>query len=289
MQEPDTNWFEAIVDLDRYPLDQPGSRQWSALIDDIHAALEKDGCSVLEGFVREAALSRLEQESRDAAPDAYYTTEIVNAYNVTVDGEWDARHPAHITFERGNAFVARDLLPETGMINRLYTSDTFQQFIATCFGADTVYELADPLAGLCINVLTSGMEHPWHFDTNEFTVSLLTQATTSGGVFEFCPNIREPGCENLQDVKAVLEGGASHKVKRLMLRCGDLQLFRGRHSLHRVTRVTGDDERHTAIFAYTEKPGVIGSVERTRQLFGRVLDVHRNAQSQAVRSDKLLD
>ncbi len=289
MQQTDSDWLESIVDLERYPLNQPGSPAWHALMDDIHAALEQDGCSVLQGFVRKGMLAGLAQEGRNAAPHAHYMTETVNAYNVNVDAEWDDSHPARITFERGNAFVARDLLPDAGMISRLYTSKTFQQFIATCFGVDAIHELADPLAGLCVNVLTNGKEHPWHFDTNEFTVSLLTQAAASGGVFEFCPNIREPGHENLQDVKAVLEGDAAHKVKRLTLRCGDLQLFRGRHSLHRVTPVAGDDERHTAIFAYTEKPGVIGNVERTRQLFGRVLDVHYDAQSQAVRSDKLLD
>lgn len=289
MQDTDIDWLKTIVNLDRYPLDRPGSRRWNDLLGNIHAALERDGCSVLEGFVRESQLSQLEQESRAAAPNAYYTTETVNAYNVAVDSEWDGDHPAHITFERGNAFVARDLLPAAGMIKRLYTNGVFQQFIAACFGVDTVYELADPLAGLCVNVLTSGKEHPWHFDTNEYTVSLLTHAATSGGVFEFCPNIREPGRENLQDVKGVLEGRAPSKVKQLALRCGDLQLFRGRHSLHRVTRVASDSERHTAIFAYTEKPGVIGNVERTRQLFGRVLDIHRSAQQRAVRSDKLLD
>lgn len=54
-------------------------------------------------------------------------------------------------------------------------------------------------------------------------------------------------------------------------------------------RVASDDERHTAIFSYTEKPGVIGNVERTRQLFGRVLAIHRSAQRHAVRSDKPMD
>jgi len=289
MQDTDANWLKTIVDLDRYPLHRPASSQWRTLVGNIHSALEDDGCSVLQGLINKSQLSRLEQESCAAAPHAYYTTETVNAYNIAVDSEWDDDHPARITFERGNAFVARDLLPETGMLNRLYTSDAFQRFIAACFGVETVYELADPLAGLCVNVLVGGKEHPWHFDTNEFTVSLLTRGATTGGVFEFCPNIRRPDSENLDDVRAVLEGRAPRNVKRLVLRCGDLQLFCGRHSLHRVSRVATEDERHTAIFAYTEKPGVIGNVERTRQLFGRVLNIHRSAQQHAVRSDKLLD
>ena len=63
-------------------------------------------------------------------------------------------------------------------------------------------------------------------------------------------------------------------MRRLRLRPGDLQLFTGRYSLHRVTEVEGTRSRHTAIFAYSERPGVIGTPERTRQLFGRVTPAH---------------
>jgi hypothetical protein len=75
----------------------------------------------------------------------------------------------------------------------------------------------------------------------------------------------------------------------LTLRPGDLQLFQGRYSLHRVSVVEGDTARHSAIFAYSQSPGVIGSVARTRQLFGRVLPEHLAAEGQAVRVDQLLD
>jgi hypothetical protein len=67
-------------------------------------------------------------------------------------------------------------------------------------------------------------------------------------------------------------------------------LFTGRYSLHRVTEVGGTAARHSAIFAYTERPGVMGNVERTRQLFGRVLPEHLEAVGvHAVRGDRLLD
>jgi hypothetical protein len=87
----------------------------------------------------------------------------------------------------------------------------------------------------------------------------------------------------------VLDGGREG-VTTLELRPGDLQIFRGRHSLHRVTRVpTGSRPRHAAIFAYTREPGVIGRVTRTRQLFGRVLQEHLDAEVARVRSDSLID
>ena len=70
----------------------------------------------------------------------------------------------------------------------------------------------------------------------------------------------------------------------------DLQIFRGRYSLHRVTRVAADSKpRHAAIFAYTEQADVIGRVDRTHQLFGRVLKEHEDAEIERVRGDALLD
>jgi hypothetical protein len=215
--------------------------------------------------------------------------ETVNVYNLAADSSLPADHPGRISMRRGNAFVARDRIPDDFIIHLLYTSELFRQFIADCFDLSVVYELADPLAGLCLNVVTPGMEHPWHFDTNEFTVSLLTQDASAGGVFEYCPNIRSAQAENFADVRAVLTRRGEPSIRRLALRPGDLQLFKGRHSMHRVSAVQGEGARHSAIFAYSERPGVVGTVARTRQLFGRVLPQHLAAEGLPVRVDQLLD
>jgi hypothetical protein len=180
--------------------------------------------------------------------------------------------------ERGNAFVPHDLLGPDLLISRLYTDPQVQRFVAACFELDEVHELADPLAGLCLNVLTPGREHPWHFDTNEFAVSLLTQAPEAGGRFEYCPDIRSAQSECFDDVAGVLAGRLPDLVRQVEVRPGALQLFRGRYALHRVTAVEGTVPRHSAIFAYSRRPGVIGSVERIRQLFGRVLPEHLAAE-----------
>jgi hypothetical protein len=118
---------------------------------------------------------------------------------------------------------------------------------------------------------------------------MLTQGSEAGGVFEYCPNIRSARAENFDDVRAVLTGNGGHLARSLSLRPGDLQLFKGRYSLHRVSPVRGEMERYTAIFAYSERPGVTGSVARTKQLFGRVLPQHLAAEGRAVRVDQLLD
>ncbi|WP_083874395.1 HalD/BesD family halogenase [Nocardia paucivorans] len=276
-----------IVDTTRYPM-VPDSPGWCAAVEAARADLAEDGCTVLREFIRPELHDLLREQGERMAPEAYYRVERVNAYNIPLDADLPDDHPGRIVLERGNAFVPRDRIPADALIHRLYTSELFQRFVADCFGLAELHEFADPLAGLVLNVVAPGMSHPWHFDTNEFTVSMLTRAPEAGGVFEYCPNIRAPHTENLADVRAVLTGVGERLIRRLELRPGDLQLFRGRFSLHRVAPVVGRTQRHTAIFAYSDRPGVIGTVERTRQLFGRVLIDHLDA-ADAVRGDRLLD
>lgn len=288
--------LDQVVDTDLYPLSESraaGAEASTDVLDGVVARarreLRSEGCTVLRDFLRPSLREELRDECARFAPRAHYDVETVNAYNIPVDADLPPDHPGRIAFDRGNAFVPRDRIPARSMLSQLYSSEAFTSFVARCFELPKLHELADPLSGLCLNVVKPGMEHPWHFDTNEFTVSMLTQEAGAGGVFEYCPGIRSVGEENLDDVRSVLTGHGAQLIRRLPLRVGDLQLFKGRYSLHRVSPVRGDVARHSAIFAYSERPGVIGSVARTRQLFGRVLPEHLAAEGRAVRVDELLD
>jgi hypothetical protein len=279
---------DELVNIEAYPLLREGTSDWVRSIERIRHELASVDCSILSGFISQHRLADLCAEGRAIAPLAWSHIETVNAYNIAFAPDLPDWHPGWIPLERGNAFVARDQIPPNFLISQLFHSLSFQRFVAACFGMKRVFELADPLSGLCLNVLKAGREHPWHFDTNEFTVSLLTQKPDRGGIFEYYPNIRTPVNENFSAVRDVLEGRDSQSVRRVMLEVGDLVLFRGRYSLHRVTPVEGGTERHSAILAYTKEPGVIGSPERTRQLFGRTLPVHL-AEAERRRVDGLLD
>jgi hypothetical protein len=276
--------IDDVVDTGRYPLGDPAGLH--EVVAGVRAALAADGCCVLPDFVRPDRQELLRAEGAALAPHAHHDVETVNVYNTAPDDTLPADHPARVPMQRGNAFVARDRIPADAVIHRIYTAPAFRRFVAACFGLPAVHELADPLSGLVLNVVAPGREHPWHFDTNEYTVSMLTQGPEAGGVFEYCPGIRSAGTENLDAVRAVLDGRGA--PRRLELRPGDLQLFLGRYSLHRVSPVAGGTARHTAIFAYSERPGVVGTVARTRQLFGRVTPAHLAAQDRAVRVDGLL-
>ena len=82
------------------------------------------------------------------------------------------------------------------------------------------------------------------------------------------------------------EGG---QIVHLELKPGDLQLFKGRFSLHRVTKNKGSTDRLTVILAYASKPNIIGTVERTKQVYGRALPIHYKAEKNKIRSDSLSD
>ena len=165
------------------------------------------------------------------------------------------------------------------------TRPGFDDFIRDCLQEESFFRYADPLADVIVNVAEEGNGFPWHFDTNNFTVTLAIQNATGGGAFEYAAGIRAGG-ENFDEVKRVL-AGTSDKVTVLELEPGDLQLFRGRYSLHRVAPLTGKRRRYVAIFSYVEEPGMVGSPERTRQLYGRTLPIHHERAGQ--RADAYID
>ncbi|MHC1557527.1 HalD/BesD family halogenase [Actinomycetospora sp. C-140] len=278
--------IDEIVDPWRYPLDDPDHPTWGGVVDRARADLRARGCTVLRDVVRPEQHDLLRAQGDAVAGAAHTDVAEVNVYNTDPDPTLPDDHPARVVLQRRNAFVARDHIPADHLVARLYAHPGLHRLLAACFEVPEVHPLADPYAGLTLNVVAPGGDHPWHFDTNELAVSLLTRAPEGGGAFEYCPGLRSAGDENHAGVRAVLDGDRT-PVRRLELRPGDLQLFRGRFALHRVAPVEGGSPRHAAILAYSERPGVVGSPTRTRQLFGRVAPEHLAAAT--VRGDTLLD
>ena len=161
----------------------------------------------------------------------------------------------------------------------------FDPFIRDCLQEEKFFRYADPLADVIINMADAGNGFPWHFDTNNFTVTLAIQNAESGGAFEYAPNIRAGG-ENFTEVGKVLND-TSDKVVTLELEPGDLQIFRGRYSLHRVAPLEGKTPRYVAIFSYVEEPDMVATPERCKQLYGRALPVHY--ERAGLRADSFID
>lgn len=286
---PGTHAGNMLIDTGRYPVHARNGEDYRALLHRCRGQIAEAGCVVLPGFVRAASVTRMAQETEALAPRAHFNDTHTNPYNSADDPELPADHPKRLFQDRSNGFVAGDLIDDDTRIRQLYHDPDLQAFLADVLEVEQVYEYADPLAGLVVNVLRPGCQHPWHFDTNEFVISLMTRQPAAGGRFEYCPGIRSPENEHLDRVADVVRGDRS-RVHTLDLKPGDLQIFFGRYSLHRVTRPRGNDERHTLILGYAKEPGLIGRAERTRKLFGRLAPVHRREAERApARGDTLYD
>ncbi|MEX0307500.1 MAG: hypothetical protein AB3N12_08955 [Ruegeria sp.] len=277
-----------LVDLGRYPIDRPDSHGYRQLIADLRRDLDVDGCAVLPGFVHEEGLVKLVEEADVVAPKAHRSFNRTNAYFTQDDPSYGIGHPIRRFYDRSNAFVPADNFTNRSPLRRIYEYEGFMPFIREALNEpeDRFFRYDDPLADVIINVVEKGQGFPWHFDTNNYTVTLAIQNGESGGAFEYAPNLRTSENENFKAVAAVLDG-SMERVHKLELQPGDLQIFKGRYALHRVAPVEGERKRYVGIFSFVETEGMCGGVERTRQLYGRVLPHHY--ERAGLRRDELLD
>lgn len=275
---------QRLINTDRFPIFEGGENR-AALVKQVQADLADDGCAVLKGFASEAGLASMLKEANGVAHRGHKSTGRTNAYFTQDDHSLPIDHPRRQFFDRSNCFVPADNFAPEGPLRSLYEDDVFSSFIKDCLQEDTFFPYADPLADVIVNAAEEGNGFPWHFDTNNFTVTLALQNADDGGAFEYAPNVRK-GDENFAEVARVLDG-SSDQVKTLHLEPGDLQIFRGRYSLHRVAPLSGPTPRYVAIFSWVDQPDMVATPERCKQLYGRVLPIHY--ERVGLRSDEFID
>ncbi len=276
-----------LIDYDRYPIATHGALR-DGVLDRVREALGARGCAVLKGFLKPAGIAAAVAEAEGVADKGHRSYSRTNAYFTAEDASLPEEDPRRRFFERSNAFIPADNFQPGGALRTIFDSAGFDTFIRQCLQEpeDRFFRYADPLADVIVNAATEGNGFPWHFDTNNFTVTLALQNADRGGAFEYAPMIRDSQDEHFDEVSRVLDG-TSDRVVSLELEPGDLQLFKGRYSLHRVAPLEGPTPRYVAIFSYVEEPEMVGSLERTRQLYGRVLPIHLARAGK--RADALMD
>ena len=276
----------SLINYENYPIDQLDNPVRREVIDRVRAELDEDGCALLKGFLSTEGLRTLLAEARERRPLAHFSEQKhTSAYLNNTDPDYPEDHPVNIMMERTNGFVTSDYYGEETCSRQLYYWPPMTGFIGDCLGKEQLHIYADPVSNMIVNVGAPGSRFNWHFDTNEFTITMLLKPAPSGGYFEYAPNIRNAENENYEEVKKVLMG-TSDRIKRLDLQPGDLQLFLGRFSLHQVTENTGDEDRLLLIMSWADRPDMVGNIHRIRQLYGKTMAVHENQQA---RSDGLRD
>jgi hypothetical protein len=276
----------SLVNLDRYPIDNPDGPELCDVITIARRNLAQTGCVRLPGFIKADAFDLLAAETTALTPQALHSSEEYTPYGTGPDDSFPEDHPRRRAHRSTSGSVTRDLIPMETSIQQLYSNAALMGFVAACLKADEIHQFADPMRGLIINSMDEGNVLGWHFDANEFIVSLMTRRADAGGTFEYCAGVRKPGDENFGAVQSILDGDLG-QVTNLDLQVGDLQIFKGRYSLHRVNRITSGT-RHTVIMGYAREPGFIGSVASTMKVYGRVMPEHIAAENNR-HSDGLSD
>jgi predicted 2-oxoglutarate/Fe(II)-dependent dioxygenase YbiX len=257
-----------ILNLDRYPLDQPGTPQWKALVDRCKADLVRDGMFNLEGLVRDDALPRIVAEVRPVMDTLSFThTREHNIYFMkTVPGLPDD-HPALVKTKTTNHTVCADQIPHS-IVAHIYEWAPMILFLAATMEKQALYPMRDWLARMNVMAYRDGEALNWHFDRSEYTTTLLLQSAEEGGDFVYRSDLRTADDPNYEGVARLMRG-EDPEVKTLKLSAGSLNVFKGKNTAHKVSTVKGSRERMIAVFTYYERPGVMFSREEQIGFYGR--------------------
>jgi len=279
--------LEKIVNFNRHPIHEPNSSVIKKLVKKCKQELDQFSCSTIPGFILPKSLKIMNEELEKQINQVYMSKESINPYlNSKDEPLLNKDHPKRIFSKRDNGYLNSDLFKKDSEMKYLYEQDELLKFVSACVGISPIYRWADPLACHAYNIMKPGGILPWHFDSCEFTLSIMLQKPEQGGIFEYCPDIREPGNEKFEEVKKVLNGNRE-RVRQLELEPGDLQIFKGRFALHRVTKVEGNRSRYLAIPAFVLDPWRVNTPEHSRAIYGKVLPIHH--ERNVKRSDGLID
>jgi hypothetical protein len=260
--------LEQLVDLNLYPLNQPGSSAHLVAVKEAREQLTSIGLAELEGFLSPTGVLALAADGEELAHRAHLSSGEGTAYLEVPDFALPEGHPRLTWGDYSLGAVAYDLIPYASPLRQLYEWRPMTDFIAAILGRGPIYPYADPFGALNLAVMCDSDRLQWHFDQTDFVVSLAIQSAVSGGDFEVVPHIRSANDERYQEVGSVLAGERS-KVMTLPMRPGTLLIFEGRHSLHRVSPIVGPRSRHVGLLAYDTTPGTVGSEVLRKARYGR--------------------
>ena len=260
--------IERQINLASYPIRDLDNAPGAALIEECRSRLRGQGAYVLEGFLRQEAVAAILGELDGVLENAFYKPKTHNPYLAPADGALPASHPRNRQQLTNSATLAYDFIAADSILEQIFRWPPLREFIAWTLGYEELHPYADALAAVNVLVYPPGTRTGWHFDNARFVVTLMLQQAQRGGVFEYAPFIRAPAQDNYPAIEAVLDG-ESEPVHTLEQSVGDLVVFQGRYTLHRVTEVHGATARIIAVLSYDVKPGTRLSPHTRKTFYGR--------------------
>lgn len=233
-------------------------------------ALATGGVLLLQDFLTPNAIESIRNEGEDNHHLAYFTSSQHNVYLSPADTDLPSDHARNRLITSSKGCITTDQIPTESALHTLYNDDTFKAFLCNVLDEVQLHEYADPLSSINLHYAADTQELGWHFDNSSFAITLLIQKPQAGGVFEYRKNARnaEQNDMNYDLVNQVLDG--QEPVESIDINPGDLVLFRGRNSMHRVSPTIGDTTRMLVVLAYNTEPDISLSESARQTFYGRL-------------------
>ena len=197
----------------------------------------------------------------------HFSTQLMNPYFHTErNSDFPDRHPVNTFIERSSGFIPGDSWePMVRDAPRCSRSPELAAFVAACLEVPELHCYADPLAGLTANILDPGQQFTWHFDTNDFAVTVLVARSRRRWELRIRPQHPIAARRGLRGASS----DARRRARRRQTRstCAPA-ISRSSAVATRCTRSPGSRRKLDAaprrdLRLHEPKPGVIGRVERT--------------------------
>jgi hypothetical protein len=186
---PQASGYDDVVDLSRYPINDPEGPAYRALVQAGQDQLRDRGVAQLTGFLTPAAVRQMLALASRLAAQAWASDQAHTIYLEPADDSAGPDHPRALLQHSAKKAIAYDQIPAGAAIRRLYESDDLTAFIAAVLGKQVLYRSADPLDALEIAICGDGDELGWHFDNSEFSVTVGYQQAEAGVI-----STTIPGC-----------------------------------------------------------------------------------------------
>ena len=239
----------SIVNVGTYPihdLDHPTAEQ---VIVQAKAQLASTGACHFPEFLSSEGLAGFLQEAQSLESKAHPSNNWYTPYYGKPDNAYPAGHPFNSTVHFAVRYVSRALLPESSPLRQLFEADDLLAFLRALLPSEPLHRYSDARGSLNYTVMAEGDELGWHFDACELVASILLRPPEAGGAFEYIPGVRTIEDERFSAVASILSGEDGQRIP-VNFMPGDMVLFRGRHSLHRVTAIKGEVSRLIALMSF---------------------------------------
>lgn len=253
-----------IINLQDYPITDKAFQELS------RQTVELEGVLTMPDFLTTDALESIRKEGIAKRDQAFFKRNQHNVFLSPCDEQYPQSHAYNRQVESSKGCITDDVIAKDSPLRTLYDSTDFKSFLSFVFAEEALFPYADPLSSINLHYAEKSQELGWHFDNSSFAITLMIQAALKGGEFEYVKNVRDAdkGEMNFDSVNQVLDGKV--ETQKLSMGEGDLVLFRGRNSMHRVTPNESDQTRMLVVLAYNSQVNIALSESARMTFYGRL-------------------